>query len=144
MEPTPFSPAWFSFKFRSSGLRYELSLNIRTGFLVWVHGGYPCGAYSDLRLSREAFVLSLNKGERTLADKGYKDSEYFILPNVHNIHQHGVIMARHETVNGRLKQFRILQQEFRNAIHKHPMVVHAVANIVQISLMNGHPLFSAI
>lgn len=136
LEPSPFSPVWFSHKFRSAGLRYELALNVRTGFMVWVNGGYPCGMYSDLRLAREAFVLFLNDGERSLADKVYKDHKYFILPNTYNTKQHNLIMARHE--------IQILKQEFRNAIHKHPMVVHAVANITQVMLMNGHPLFSVI
>lgn len=119
-----------------------MALNVRTGFMVWVHEGYPCGFFPDLKLAREAFVPSLNEGERTLADKGYNDSNYFILPNVYNSKQHKLIMSRHETVNRRLKQFRILKQEFRNSIEKHPIVFHAVANITQLTLMNGHPLFS--
>lgn len=122
-------------------MRYELALNIRTGLIVWVHGGYPCGEYSDLKLAREAFVLCLDDGERALADKGYKD-ENFILPTAINTAEHNLIMARHETINKRLRQFQILKQEFRNDITKHPMVLHAVANVTQIMLMNGHPLFS--
>lgn len=141
-EPKPFNPDYFSHKFKAAGLRYELALNIRTGLLVWVHGGYPCGTYSDLRLAREAFVLLLDDKERALADKGYKDATYFILPDDCNGQQHHLIMARHETLNRRMKQFQILKQVFRNDIKKHPMVVQAVANITQIMLMNGHPLFS--
>lgn len=73
--------------------------------MVWVFGGYPCGMYPDLKLTREAFVPSLITGERAMADKGYKDEKHFILPNAQNTNLHGLIMARHETLNRRLKQF---------------------------------------
>lgn len=33
-EPTPFSPKWFSHKFKGPGLRYEVGLCIRTGYIV--------------------------------------------------------------------------------------------------------------
>lgn len=59
LEPFPFDKLWFSHKFHGPGLRYEVGLNIRTGHIVWAFGGYPCGEYSDLTLSREAFVFSM-------------------------------------------------------------------------------------
>lgn len=143
-EPTPFSSGWYSHKFKSSGLRYELALNLRTGFMVWVFGGYPCGLYPDLKLAREAFVPSLRNGEKALADKGYKDEASFILPNIVTTKEHGLYMSRHETVNRRMKQFQILKQVYRHSLTKHPMVVHAVANVTQLMLKNGHPLFSVV
>lgn len=133
---------WFSHKFRGPGLIYEIGLNICTGHIVWVHGGYPCGLYPDLRLAREAYVLSVNPGERTLADHGYNDAQYFIRKTANNHQQHTLIMARHETVNKRLKQFNILRYPFRHARDKHPMALHAVANLTQLMIQNGHPLFS--
>lgn len=143
-EPTPFSTKWYSHKFRGPGVRYELGLNIRTGGLIWAHGGYPCGIYPDLKLAREAFVLSVNPGELTLADKGYNDAQFFILKTANNYREHGTIMARHETVNKRMKQFKILKHIYRNALHKHPLVFHAVANLTQLMITNGHPLFSVL
>lgn len=141
-EPKPFSKAWFSHKFRAAGLRYEVALNIRTGYMVWLYGGYPCGLYPDLKLAREAFVPSLTTGERAMADKGYKDATHFILPIPQNTTRHGLIMSRHETINRRLKQFQILSQVYRHSLKKHPMLVSAVANVTQLMLQNGHPLFS--
>lgn len=142
LEPQPFNPLWFSHKFKGPGLRYEVGLNIRTGDMVWAFGGYPCGEYTDLKLSRELYVLSINHGEKTLADRGYKDDKFFILPNNQNIILHHQIMARHETVNKRLRHFQILKQTFRNDLSKHPMVFHAVANLTQLMIENGEPLFS--
>lgn len=144
MEPTPFNPKWYSHKFRGPGLRYEIAINIRTGYMVWANGGYPCGEFPDLKLAHESYLLSINPGELTIADKGYKDSRFFILKNANNHQQHSLIMARHETVNKRMKQFKILKYPFRNALVKHPIVFHAVANITQLAIKNGQPLFSAI
>ena len=107
LEPAPFNKGWYSHKFKSAGLRYEVGLNIRTGNMVWTFGGYPCGLFPDLKLAREAYVHSVERGERTMADKAYKDDTYFILPNnVGNRTLHKLIMSRHETVNKRLKQLK--------------------------------------
>lgn len=86
--------------------------------------------------------MFLEPGEKTLADKGYRDHNFFILPNLINNIVHGRIMARHETVNRRMKQFQALKQAFRHDIQKHPMVFNAVANLTQLMLENGEPLFS--
>lgn len=143
-EPYPFDPKWYSHKFHGPGMRYEIGLNIRTGGIVWSHGGYPCGLYPDLKLAREAYTLSVNPGEKTVADSIYSDPVYFIRKTSLNIKLHDRIMARHETVNKRMKQFKILKNPFRNALEKHPIVFLAVANLTQLMIENGSPLFSAL
>lgn len=110
--------------------------------IVWINGGYPCGEYSDLKLAREAYVLNVDTGERTWADKGYRDELFFILPHPNKIDVHSRVMARHETINKRMRQFQALQQSFRHDLRKHPIVVNAVANLTQLMLENGEPLFS--
>lgn len=115
-EPTPFSPKWFSHKFKGPGLRYEVGLCIRTGHMVWINGEYPCGEYTDLKLAREAYVLFVDHGEKTLADKGYRDQNFFILPNLRNKTAHGRIMARHETVNRRMKRFQLSNRYFATTL----------------------------
>lgn len=144
MEPIPFNRRWFSHKFRAAGIRYEIGLNIRTGDMVWTNGGYPCGEWPDIKLAREAYVFSVNDGERTMADKGYKDDRFFILPNARNKNVQKRIMSRHETVNKRMRQFHILKHPFRNNLRKHPMVFQAVANLVQLMIENGEPLYYVI
>lgn len=141
-EPTPFSPQWFSHKFHGPGQRYEVGLCVRTGHMVWVNGGYPCGAYSDLKIARQAYLQFVDPGERTFTDKGYLDRNVFILPNLQNKTLHGRIMARHETVNRRMKQFQALKQVFRHDRRKHTIVFNAVANLTQLMLVNGEPLFT--
>lgn len=87
-------------------------------------------------------MLTVDDGEKTMADRIYRDNKFFILPDARNQGLHARIMARHETVNRRIKQFRALGQKFRHDRQKHPMVFHAVINLTQLMLENGEPLFT--
>ncbi|KDO22032.1 hypothetical protein SPRG_12241 [Saprolegnia parasitica CBS 223.65] len=143
-EPTPFDKKWYSHKFHGPGVRYEVGLCIATGDIVWAFGGVPCGEWPDLTLARHAFVHMLDRGEKALADKGYRDPVYFRYPDdggLQTNRRQKKIMARHETVNRRLKQFRVLQSRFRHALEKHPICFHAVVNITQLDIACGHKLF---
>ena len=50
------------------------------------------------------------------------------------------VQGRHETVNARLKNFRILAELYRHDETQHGYVFHAVAVIVQLAVKNGDPL----
>ena len=139
-EPTPFSPRWFTKKFKSAGLRYEVGSCIQTGMIVWINGPFPCGEWPDLRIALDDIVYMLEGDERVIADKGYGGHpEFFDCPWRHldNAIQTGrkaLVRARHECINRRFKQWDILQQTFRHSIYKHANVFRAVANIVQFLL----------
>lgn len=137
-------PKWYSHKFKGPGVRYEIGLCIKTGKIVWVNGAYPCGEWPDLRIARDAYIYNLDPNELTLADKGYPDQQYFITPTEENGNRHKEIMARHETVNKRLKQFKVLRERFRHNLQKHPRCFYAVANITEILIENGYPLYSIV
>lgn len=77
LEPKPFNRKWYNHKFHGPGVRYEIALCIQTGNIVWMHGGYPCGEWPDLKIARESYVHMLHPKERSIADKGYKD-EFFL------------------------------------------------------------------
>lgn len=140
MEPTEFSTRWYSHKFRGPGLRYEVGLCITTGHIVWAHGGLPCGEWPDITLARDVFIHLLDPGEKTLADGGYRNSDYFENPNGD---QHKKkILARHETVNGRIKQFSCMKNRFRHDLHLRPSFFHAVVHLTQLMIENGEPLYS--
>lgn len=139
-DPDPSSTKWFSSKFRAAGIRYEIGLAIKSGCIVWKFGGYPCGLWPDLMLAREEFTRSVNPGELTLADRNYKDPNYFLLANEKNAELHKQYMARHEIIHKRIRNFNILKNPFRNKLEKHPLVFHAVVNIVQLLMENEDPL----
>lgn len=50
-------------------------------------------------------------------------------------------MARHETVNSRIKQFAVLTNAFRHDLDLHYKCFHAVANITQLMIENDEPLY---
>lgn len=141
-EPKPFDPKWFSHKFKHAGLRYEIGLSLRKGHIVWAYGGYPCGDWPDLKLAKESFVDFLSPNERSVADKGYQDEKYFLLPTDRNSRRHKFIMSRHETINKRLKQFRVLSEAYRHDISSHKFCFHAIVNLTQLSIKYEEPLFS--
>lgn len=136
-EPIPFDKKWFSHKTKSAGLRYEIGISIGTGEVVWASGGCPCGENPDLKIAKELYC-EFAAGEVTLADKGYRCPEFFKIPS--NAFEKR-ILARHETFNGRLKSFEIMNSKFRNSLKKHPAVFQACVNILQLSIENGENLF---
>lgn len=117
-EPSPFSPKYYSHKIKASALRYEIGLGITTGHIVWAFSGYVAGDYPDLKLARELYIHQVMPQELTLADKGYQDRNYFVTPNRTNPAGHKYIMSRHESVNKRLRQFRILYKTFLHGTEK--------------------------
>lgn len=136
-EPQPFNKKWFSHKFKKAGLAYEIGISIVEADIVWASGGFPAGEWSDLKMAKDLYVKFAPK-EKTLADKGYRLKPFFKQPS--NAFEKR-ILARHETLNGRLKEFAILSNRFRHPLKKHPMVFHAVINVVQVSITNGEKLF---
>ena len=63
-------------------------------------------------------------------------------PNVENYQKKKEIMARHETLNGRLKQFSCLHDIFRHDLSLHPLYFNAVVNLTQMMIEHGEPLYS--
>ena len=52
-------------------------------------------------------------------------------------------MARHETLNDRLKQFSCLHDIFRHDLSLHPLYFNDdVVNLTQMMIEQGEPLFS--
>lgn len=136
-EPQPFNKKWFSHKHRGPGIRYEIGISIVEGDVVWASGGFPCGEWNDLAIAKDLYLHYARK-EKTLADKGYRLKPCFVQPS-NAVEKR--ILARHETLNGRLKEFAILSNRYRNSLKKHPIVFHAIVNIVQVSISNGEQLF---
>lgn len=72
-EPTPFETKWYSHKVNGPGVRYNVEICIASGHIEWVHGPFPCDAYSDLKIFLLRMKEALSSGENVLADGGYGD-----------------------------------------------------------------------
>jgi hypothetical protein len=142
--------AFWSFKFRSCGLRYEVGICILTGEIVWINDPFPCGDWNDITIFRHDLKHCLEDGERVEADDGYlgEDPLTTKVPKS-GVHLHGEAMlkmrqrvrARHETVNKRIKQFTIVRDTFRHDLSLHGHCFYACAVLTQLMIQSGHPLF---
>ena len=123
-----------------------MGVAIQTGHIVWVHGPFPCGEWSDLRILRDALIYELDDEECLLADSGYANSGgYTITPTglntiIDTMRAH--VRVQHETLNGRFKQWGVLRDRYRHNLSKHGQYFRAIANMTQIAIENGEPLFS--
>ena len=140
-EPVPFSPVWYSHKFKGPGLRYEVGVCIQTGWLCWLNGSYPAGKFNDLEIFQLTLKNDLADGEKVEADAVYLDTSCRV-PN--DFEGNGAwatmkanVRARHENINACLKRFKILNSCFLSSKHRHYLVVQAVAVIVQSEIMEG-------
>jgi len=147
-EPQVFDSDYFSHKFHSAGVRYEIATSISTGWIVWTNGPFPCGNYSDIRIARliGGIQSKMGRGERYIADGGYQDGgEFGITPNgVHDAEtrRQKVLRSCHETVNGRFKRWRILSGTYRHDLQFHKNVFGAIANITQVETELEFPAFA--
>jgi len=70
---------FFTPKFRGSGTRYKVGLNIPTGNICWTYGPHPPGIFNDLQIFRMALKKELQRGEKVQADRIYgSDAPHFV------------------------------------------------------------------
>ena len=82
--------------------------------------------------------MEADKGYRGHVDKVKGPGNDFTSKNSE---MQGRVRARHETLNGRLKNWGILSQVYRHNVLQHGMVFRACAVVTQLTIENGEPLF---
>ena len=124
---------------RKAVLRYELGIDME--------GPYPAGAWPDIKKILNSLVCHLLLGGCIVADNGYVGHPNKIkCPNndcnpERNLGMQSVARSHHETFNGRLKNWGILERTYRIDIKMHGLVFSACAVITQLCIANGEPLF---
>jgi len=112
-------------------------------------GPYLAGKYTDIKIFNKVLRNFLEPGERVEADEGYRDlPDKIKCPGnganpAENRGTQGRVRARHEMLNGRLKNWGILLQVFRHHIMMHGDVFRACAVVTQLTIQDGEPLFAA-
>ena len=118
---------------------------IKTGWIVWINGPFPAGAWPDINIARSSLIHFLDNGEYYCADGGYADGNQWSSTSngLHDYEQRtkSLARARHETANRRFKIFGCLSQRYRHDLAIHGTIFRAVANIVQLSIRFGNPRF---
>ena len=145
-EPSPFSPGWYSHKYKGPGVRYEVALSIQGGDIVWINGPFACGRWPDIRIFRQRLIHKLLNGEMVEADRGYGGEPAKVKTPVDYIHHRERrrkcrARARQETVNRRFKQFAILSERYRHDLRTHKIVFETIAVLTQMDIDNGNRLF---
>ena len=90
----------------------------------------------------------MGPNEKAIADDGYLDFNFFVNPSQFPEDDpiRGVvndILARHETLNSKLKSFNVLKTSFRHPLEFHPPCFYAVLTITQMGILYGNePLYA--
>ena len=115
---------------------------------MWIQGPYPAGKYTDIKNFNKVLRNFLEPGERVEADEGYRGHPDKIKcpgndanPAENRAMQGRAVRARHETLNGRLKNWGVLSQIFRHHIMMHGDVFRACAVVTQLTIQDGEPFF---
>ena len=143
----PYWSGWYSHKFNAGGTRWEVGVCLRTGFIVWIHGPFPCGRWPDLNIFRHALLSHLEAGEKVEADDGYVGEPLKTLTPALNsktaldrqLRQQN--RNRQESFNKRLKDWKCLEAVCKHNLAKHSSMFRAVAVICQLAIESGEPLF---
>lgn len=145
-----YNKAFWSYKFKKSGLRYEVALCIKTGDICWWSGPYAPGVWNDGSIFKDGLVGYLEPGERVETDRGYQGSAPTHVkcpgnmtsdPNTEGMQQR--VRSRQETVNARFKNWAILSTPYRHDPLEHQTVFGAIVVLTQLSF-TSNPLFSVV
>lgn len=142
-EPKPWSEKWSSHKFGgSAGFNYEIGLSIHKPKLKWVNGPTPPGEDPDITVFRKKLMKKIPRGKKLIGDEGYRGEPGIITtrneldpPNIAAFKER--VKSRHESFNGRLKNFNCLSQRFRHGIDRHKVSFEAVCAIVMYEIEYG-------
>ena len=119
-------------------------MSIRQNQVAWIRGPFEASTH-DITIFRGELLGQIPEGKLVIGDSGYQGEDVVAVANEFDSDDlkrfKRRARARQESFNGRLKVFRILLGTYRHSLEKHPIVVTALAVIVQFDMENGNPLF---
>jgi len=141
-------------KFKSCAKKHLICLSVDKSKCVFLSEPFD-GAVLDINVHLQSGIMDLLRpNQLVIGDKGFKFKEetnpnefaVLALPNLgidskelHNFKSRA--RCRHETFNGRIKNFNILSNRFHHGWDLHEFAVTAVCVIVQCQMDNGAKLF---
>lgn len=137
---------FYSYKFKKSGLRYEIALGLRNDNICNISGPFRpgSGGSNDLTIFRLGVKAMLEPGERVEADDGYRaEAPRFCKTPNHWLtrkdqeRMRGRLRRRHETINRRIKVFKALDVVFRHNVEKHSICFRVACIMVQLAIECG-------
>ena len=118
------------------------------GDIVHFNGPFR-GAVHDLTIFRYHLKRCLLPGERVIADRGYRGDRKIVTPfdavgNKQHDRAMAALRARHEVMNGRLKQFNCLSDPWKHKLSSHDRAFVACLVLVQLNQKHGTEPFEVI
>ena len=133
-----------SYKSRHCAVRYEIAISVRTGMPVWLNGPFR-GAAGEKTIYKEGLAKKVKDGKLVITDGGMVGCPHVSIPCLSEPKEvrrfKALVRCRHESYNGRLKNFGILEQTFKFDLNKHIHAFNAVCVIMQYQLELGKPLY---
>ena len=143
---------YYSHKFNHCAAKYELGISIFHSKLVWINGPFRGGRHDISIFREEGLRDKIQPGKMVIADGGYRclkypqEADMIAIPDSMDSEElyNFKIRARqrHESFNGRIKNFRCLSDTFHHTFEKHKVAFEAVCVIVQYQMDNGAKLFA--
>jgi hypothetical protein len=120
------SSKWYSHKFNSPGLAYELAISVYENRICWTSGQFPASVH-DITIYCGGLLAMMLPGCKSIGDSRYAgetDNITVIRPGDSTGMKKfkEAARARQENVNGRLKEFAILENRWPYHRDKHAMV----------------------
>jgi hypothetical protein len=147
---------YYSHKFNSAGLDYEIGISIFEARVVWINGPFlagkgdkavfKAGLLQKMREERDA--RGPNGQVLGLADQGYNGVAKDLITHNSSHDSEEVrefksrALSRHENFNRRITSFEVLKQQYRHSLELHPICFEAVVVICQYHLDNGSSLLT--
>lgn len=142
----------FTQKFNHGGVKYEIAIDPYEPKVVWINGPFR-GGENDKTIFTNELMAKIPEGKLVVADSIYtnqKDPELMrkvALPSNCDSKELGNfksrLRARHESLNGRMKDFRCLDVTYHHPHKQHGHMCKAVCVLVQYEMDYGSPIFAA-
>ena len=146
----PYDRGQYSHKYNYGTLKYEVAIDTQTSKVVWINGPFR-GGESDKNIYLSALRDKIPDGKKIIVDRVYgssaqpDDHRKLGLPNRMDDQVTAKFKARlrcrHESFNGRLNFFKVLQDTFHHRNESHKDAFLSVAVMVQYQMDCGAPLF---
>lgn len=141
---------YFSHKYGSAGLNYELGISIRDSHLVWMNGPFPSGLNDVTVFKKKGLKQFLRQqGKMAIGDQGYAGHPYqvstFNIQDSRNCKKFkSRALKRHERFNGYTKSFDCLSARFRHGEARFKNCFEAVCVVCQYIIELDNPLYTVL
>jgi hypothetical protein len=122
--------------------KYEVGSHVVESEILWVSGPFR-GGESDIKIAEGGLLRLLTPGELVIGDMAYSSHPTMLTVSqapagVENLPPVERLISKHrqkiENLNGRLKDWKILKNEWRGTQDQHQMIFTVICKLLNIDL----------